>query len=71
MKVTQRATGIEVADEFRGFCEVKSMPCKFKDILWVCGLKAKYWLTTCFEYNESLRPRGDLMIWVSDDATRT
>jgi hypothetical protein len=30
--------------------------------------KQKQWVTNWYEYNEGLRQRGDLTVWISDDA---
>ncbi|WP_300074803.1 IS5 family transposase [uncultured Ruegeria sp.] len=43
------------------------MPHKFNDARRDKFPKAKYRVTNCSEYNESLRRRGDVTIWVSDD----
>ncbi|MFA3920512.1 IS5 family transposase [Ruegeria hyattellae] len=43
------------------------MPYKFNDARRDKFPKAKYRVTNCSEYNESLRQRGDVKIWVSDE----
>lgn len=43
------------------------MPYKFNDARRDKFPKAKYRVTNCSEYNESLRRRGDVTIWVSED----
>ncbi|WP_171181223.1 IS5 family transposase [Ruegeria sp. HKCCD8929] len=43
------------------------MPYKFNDARRDKFPKAKYPVTNCSEYNESLRQRGDVTIWVSED----
>ncbi|MFA3919881.1 IS5 family transposase [Ruegeria hyattellae] len=43
------------------------MPYKFNDARRNKFPKAKYRVTNCSEYNESLRRRGDVTIWVSED----
>nr|WP_074738824.1 transposase [Ruegeria halocynthiae] len=42
------------------------MPHKFNDARRDKFPKAKYRVTNCSEYNESLRRRGDVAIWISD-----
>ncbi|MFA3919299.1 IS5 family transposase [Ruegeria hyattellae] len=46
------------------------MPYKFNDARRDKFEKAKYWVTNCSEYNESLRRRGDVTIWVADDVVQ-
>ncbi|MFA3919106.1 IS5 family transposase [Ruegeria hyattellae] len=46
------------------------MPHKFNDARRDKFPKAKYRVTNCSEYNESLRRRGDVTIWVSDDVAQ-
>ncbi|MFA3920214.1 IS5 family transposase [Ruegeria hyattellae] len=46
------------------------MPYKFNDARRDKFPKAKYRVTNCSEYNESLRRRGDVTIWVSDDVVK-
>ena len=46
------------------------MPHKFNDARRDKFPKAKYRVTNCSEYNESLRQRGDVTIWVSDDVVK-
>ncbi|WP_299593376.1 IS5 family transposase [uncultured Tateyamaria sp.] len=46
------------------------MPHKFNDARRDKFPKAKYRVTNCPEYNESLRRRGDVTIWVSDDVVK-
>ncbi|MFA3920934.1 IS5 family transposase [Ruegeria hyattellae] len=46
------------------------MPHKFSDARGDKFEKAKYRVTNCPEYNESLRRRGDVTIWVSDDVVK-
>lgn len=46
------------------------MPYKFNDARRDKFPKAKYRVTNCSEYNESLRQRGDVTIWVSDDVVK-
>ncbi|MFA3921083.1 IS5 family transposase [Ruegeria hyattellae] len=46
------------------------MPHKFNDARRDKFPKAKYRVTNCSEYNESLRQRGDVTIWVSDDVVQ-
>lgn len=43
------------------------MPDKFNDARRDKFDKAQYSVTNWSEYNESLRQRGDVTIWVSDD----
>ncbi len=43
------------------------MPHKFNDARRDKFPKAKYRVTNCSKYNESLRRRGDVTIWVSED----
>ncbi|MFA3920487.1 IS5 family transposase [Ruegeria hyattellae] len=47
------------------------MPHKFSDARRDKFPKAKYRVTNCSEYNESLRRRGDVTIWVSDDVVQS
>jgi hypothetical protein len=46
------------------------MPHKFNDARRDKFAKAKYRVTNCSDYNESLRRRGDVTIWVSDDVVQ-
>ena len=46
------------------------MPHKFNDARRNKFPKAKYQVTNCSEYNESLRQRGDVTIWISEDVAR-
>ncbi|MFA3920530.1 transposase [Ruegeria hyattellae] len=46
------------------------MPHKFNDARRDKFPKAKYRVTNCSDYNESLRRRGDVTIWVSDDVVQ-
>ncbi|MFA3919335.1 IS5 family transposase [Ruegeria hyattellae] len=46
------------------------MPHKFNDARRDKFPKAKYRVSNCPEYNESLRRRGDVTIWVSDDVVQ-
>ena len=46
------------------------MPYKFNDALRDKFEKARYRVANPSEYNESLRQRGDLTVWVSDDVAR-
>lgn len=46
------------------------MPHKINDARRDKFPKAKYRVTNCWEYNESLRRRGDVTIWVSDDVVQ-
>ncbi len=46
------------------------MPYKFNDARRDKIPKAKYRVTNWFAYNEGLRQRGDLTVWVSDDVAR-
>ncbi|MFA3919481.1 transposase [Ruegeria hyattellae] len=46
------------------------MPYKFNDARRNKFPKAKYRVTNCSEYNESLRQRGDVTLWVSDDVVQ-
>ncbi|MFA3918926.1 IS5 family transposase [Ruegeria hyattellae] len=46
------------------------MPPKFNDARRDKFEKAKYRVTNCSDYNESLRRRGDVTIWVSDDVVQ-
>lgn len=43
------------------------MPHKFNDARRDKFDKARYRVANASEYNESLRQRGDLTVWVSDD----
>ncbi|MFA3918728.1 IS5 family transposase [Ruegeria hyattellae] len=47
------------------------MPHKFNDARRDKFPKAKYRVTNCSEYNESLRRRGDVTIWISDDVVKS
>jgi hypothetical protein len=44
------------------------MPHKFNADRWDKIPKQKQWVTNWSEYNEGLRQRGDLTVWVSEDA---
>jgi hypothetical protein len=44
------------------------MPHKFNADCRAKIPKQKRWLTNCAEYDESLRLRGDLTVWISEDA---
>lgn len=46
------------------------MPHKFNDARRDKFEKARYRVTNAYEYNESLRRRGDLTVWVSDDVAQ-
>ena len=46
------------------------MPHKFNDARRYKFPKARYRVTNCSEYNESLRRRGDVTIWVSEDVVQ-
>ncbi|MEO9782206.1 transposase, partial [Sedimentitalea sp.] len=46
------------------------MPYKFNDARRDKIPKAKYRVTNWSAYNEGLRQRGDLTVWVSDDVAR-
>lgn len=47
------------------------MPHKFNDARRDKFAKARYRVTNAAEYNESLRRRGDLTIWVADDVAQS
>ncbi|MFA3919899.1 transposase [Ruegeria hyattellae] len=47
------------------------MPYKFNDARRDKFPKAKYRVTNCSEYNESLPRRGDVTIWISDELVKS